>query len=97
MKIQIKCIKICDVYLKTVYREIYRVKYLSWKKERIQSNHLKFCFCLFLRERERERERERASERAQAGKGQRERETHNQKQVPGFELSAQSPMQGLNP
>ena len=47
-------------------------------------------------ERERERERERESERP-AGEGQRERETENLKQAPGSELSAQSPMRGLNP
>ena len=36
-------------------------------------------------------------ERVQAGEGQRERETQNQKQAPGSELSAQSPVWGLNP
>ena len=46
-------------------------------------------FIIFERETERDRE--------QAGEGQRERETQNPKQAPGSELSAQSPMQGLNP
>ena len=32
-----------------------------------------------------------------SGEEQRERETQNLKQAPGSELSAQSPMQGLNP
>ena len=36
-------------------------------------------------------------DRVQAGEGQRERETQNPKQVPGSELSAQSPTRGLNP
>ena len=45
-----------------------------------------FYVYLFLRERD----------RAQEGEGQRERETQNLKQAPGSELSAQSPMQGLN-
>ena len=45
--------------------------------------------------RERERERERESEQ---GRGrERERETQNLKQVPGSELTAQSPMRGSNP
>ena len=44
-----------------------------------------------------ERERERARASARAEEGQRERETQNLKQVPGSKLSAQSPMQGLNP
>ena len=35
-------------------------------------------------------------DRAWAGEGQRERETQNVKQAPGSELSAQSPMWGLN-
>ena len=39
----------------------------------------------------------RERDRAQVGVGQRERETQNPKQAPGSELSAQSPMQGLNP
>ena len=38
----------------------------------------------------------RKRETAGAGEGQRERETQNPKQVPGFELSAQSLMWGLN-
>ena len=42
----------------------------------------------FLRDTERER--------VQEGVGQREREVQNPKQAPGSELSAQSPMQGLN-
>ena len=46
-----------------------------------------FNICLFLRERE----------RASTGEGQREKETQNLKQTPGSELSAQSPMLGLNP
>ena len=33
----------------------------------------------------------------QAGEEQRETETQNLKQAPGSELSAQSPMRGLNP
>ena len=44
-----------------------------------------------------ERERERVRERARTwGRGREERETQNLKQAPGFELSAQSPMWGLN-
>ena len=46
-----------------------------------------FNVYLFLRQRETEHER---------GEGQRERETQNPKQAPGSELSAQSPMWGLN-
>ena len=45
-------------------------------------------FYLFLRERQRDR--------TCAGKGQGERETQNPKQAPGSELSAMSPMRGLN-
>ena len=48
-------------------------------------------FIYFLRQREREREKQ-----LEKGRG-RERETQNPKQAPGSELSAQSPMQGLNP
>ena len=44
-----------------------------------------FNVCLFLRQRH-----------SMNGEGQRERETHNLKQAPGSELSAQSLMQGLN-
>ena len=40
-------------------------------------------------------ERERGT--VQVGEGHRERETKNLKQIPGSELSAQSPMRGLNP
>ena len=47
-----------------------------------------------MRERERERERERDRERKRERR--RERETQNPKQAPGSELSAQSPMRGLN-
>ena len=47
---------------------------------------LKFFKCLITFERERERERERG----------REMETQNPKQALGSELSAQSPMRGLN-
>ena len=36
------------------------------------------------------------TDRVRARKGQKERETQNLKQVPGSELSAQNPMQGLN-
>ena len=43
-----------------------------------------------------EREREKERDRVQAGEAQRERETENLKQAPGSELSAQSPMWGLN-
>ena len=43
-----------------------------------------------MRERERERETQHKQERG------RERHTQNLKQVPGSELSAQSPMRGLN-
>ena len=46
-----------------------------------------FNIYLFLRQRETEHERGRV----------RERETQNQKQVPGSELSAQSPTRGSNP
>ena len=35
-------------------------------------------------------------ERARAGEWQREREAQNLKEVPGFELSAQSPTRGSN-
>ena len=42
---------------------------------------------IYFREREREREK--------AGEGQREGETQNPKWAPGSELSAQSPMWGL--
>ena len=49
------------------------------------------------RERERETETETETDRARVGKGQRERETQNPKQVPGSELSAQSPTWGSNP
>ena len=52
-----------------------------------------FNFLMFIYLRERERERERQSVN---GVGQRERETQNLKQVPGSELSAQSPMWGSN-
>ena len=41
-----------------------------------------FNVYLFLREKE--------TDRVQAGNGQRERETHNPKQAPGSEVSAQS-------
>ena len=47
--------------------------------------NLFFNVYLFLRERQNT-----------MGEGQRERETQNLKQAPGSELSAQSPMQGLN-
>ena len=47
-------------------------------------------FLMFMFERETETERER-------GRGQKERETQNRKQVPGTELSAQSPTRGWNP
>ena len=43
-----------------------------------------------------DRERERERERAWVGEGQREGETQNLKEAPGSELSAQSPMWGLN-
>ena len=46
-------------------------------------------FLMFIFERERDR--------AWAGEGQRERKTQNPKQVPGSELSAQSPTRGSNP
>ena len=36
-------------------------------------------------------------DRVGAGEEQRERETQNPKQAPGYKLSAQSPMWGLNP
>ena len=49
---------------------------------------------LFLRERERERERERQSS---SGRGAEREGTQNRRQAPGSELSAQSPIQGLNP
>ena len=44
---------------------------------------------------ETQRERERERERERVGRG-RERERQNPKQVPGSELSAQSPMRGSN-
>ena len=56
-------------------------------------------FVLFLREREREREKERErnrGENASKGGAESERETHNPKQAPGSELSAQSPTGGSN-
>ena len=43
------------------------------------------------------RERERERESAQVGDRQRQKETQNLKQAPGSKLSAQSPMQGLEP
>ena len=43
-----------------------------------------------------EREKERERDRARAGEGQRDREAQNPKQAPGSELSAKSPMWGLN-
>ena len=46
-------------------------------------------FYLFLRKRE--------TQSMSEGEGQRERETQNPKQVPGSELSAQSPKGGSNP
>ena len=65
-----------------------------WKIEKIihifLNNYFFLIFSLFIIfEEDRNRE--------QAGKGQRERETQNREQAPGSELSAQSPMQGLNP
>ena len=42
-------------------------------------------------------EREPEKHRAWVEEGQRERKTQNPKQAPGYELSAQSPMRGLNP
>ena len=57
-------------------------KYISFKD---------FFKCLFIFGRERETETE-----CQQGRG-RERETQNLKQVPGTELSAQSPTRGSNP
>ena len=50
-------------------------------------------FYLFLRERERERDRDTDHKQGR----DRERGRHNPKQAPDSELSAQSPMQGLNP
>ena len=47
-----------------------------------------FFKCLFIFERDRQNVSEEGAER--------ERETKNPKQAPGFKLSAQSPMQGLN-
>ena len=41
--------------------------------------------------------RKRGRKTVQAGEEQRERETQNPQQAPGSELSAQNPMQGLNP
>ena len=40
-------------------------------------------------------ERDRERDRVREGEGQRERHTQNRKQAPGSELSAQSPMGGL--
>ena len=51
---------------------------------------LLFFFLTFIYFRETERDSE------QAGEGRRERETQNLKQVPGSELSSQSPTRGLN-
>ena len=45
----------------------------------------------------RERERERQRQSMSRGGAKRERETQNLKQAPGSELSAQSPMWGMNP
>ena len=58
-----------------------------------------FNVYFYFGERERERESERASEREKrsTSRGEAERETQNLQQAPGSELSAQSPMQGLNP
>ena len=41
--------------------------------------------------------KERGREKNEWGRADRERETQNPKQVPGSELSAQSPMRSLNP
>ena len=49
---------------------------------------------MFIFERERDRERERQG--VSGGERERERERENSKQVPGSELSAHSPLQGLN-
>ena len=52
----------------------------------------------YLRERQRQRDREREIQSVSRGGGhQRERKIQNPKQAPGSELSAQSPMWGLNP
>ena len=48
---------------------------------------ISFFFLIFIFERERERE---------AGEQQREKETQDPKQVPGSELSVQSPTRGSN-
>ena len=50
---------------------------------------------MFIFERDRDRDRER--DRVQVGEGQREGKTQNLKQIPGSELSAQSPTRGWNP
>ena len=59
----------------------------------MKKNFLKTFFNVYLFLRERERERESEHER---GGAETEKETQNVKQAPGSELSAQSPMQGLN-
>ena len=50
---------------------------------------------IYFSQRERERERERKETEHERGRG-RERETQDPKQIPGSELSAQSPMWGFN-
>ena len=44
-----------------------------------------------------ERETQTDRQNTRRGRAEREKETQNQKQVPGSELSAQSPMLGSNP
>ena len=59
------------------------------------SHFISFYFLIFIYfEGEREREREKQS--MSRGGAERERETQNLKRAPGSELSAQSPMRGLN-
>ena len=64
----------------------YRMECNDWRKAEGLKEIFFFTFTYFLRD----------IERAQVGERQRERETQNLKQIPGSELSAQSPTKGSN-
>ena len=66
----------------------------SFSRAYLSSVYLHFFKCLFLREREREKEGERVCVFEQ--RRGRDRDRQNLKQPPVSELSAQSPMWGLN-
>ena len=67
----------------------------GYKKSTLSGLGFFFFQCLFSFERERETETE--TETGSRGGAERERGRQNLKQAPGFELSAQSLTQGLNP